>query len=169
MSICSPGDKAFEKLSLEGCLETVLTISRSQLNASGIALETNLEEKLPVIFGQRQQVEQLTLNLINNAAYALNDKYPGADPEKRLHISASKVVENKKTTVRLEICDFGKGITKAHIGKIFDPFFTTKPAGSGTGLGLGLCYEIVKHHGGEIRVESEEGRFTRVTVDLPAA
>jgi signal transduction histidine kinase len=69
--------------------------------------------------------------------------------------------------VRIEFEDNGAGVPAEHIGQVFDPFFTTKDVGEGTGLGLSVTYGIVKDHGGEIRIESRVGEFTRFVIFLP--
>jgi signal transduction histidine kinase len=103
----------------------------------------------------QQDIARVLLNLINNAFYAVNEKrklgIPGYEPS--VHISTFR----HNSEVRIEVKDNGSGIPSAHIKKIFQPFFTTKPTGQGTGLGLSLSYDIVKAHGGEIKVESKEG------------
>jgi signal transduction histidine kinase len=71
--------------------------------------------------------------------------------------------------VVLTVADDGSGIPPEHVDKIFSPFFTTKPVGQGTGLGLAICHGIVASHGGEIRVDTEVGRGTRISLVLPAA
>jgi signal transduction histidine kinase len=71
-------------------------------------------------------------------------------------------------TVTITVADTGSGIPRENLDKIFSPFFTTKPLGQGTGLGLAICHGIVTSHGGEIRVESEPGKGTRMSLVLPA-
>ncbi len=75
----------------------------------------------------------------------------------------------EESCVRIEVEDNGEGIAAANLGKVFDPFFTTKPQGQGLGLGLSLCYGIVRDHGGTIAVDSAPGRGSRFTVRLPTA
>lgn len=86
---------------------------------------------------------------------------PGYEPS--VHISTFR--DNGE--LRIEVKDNGNGIPSAHIKKIFQPFFTTKPTGEGTGLGLSLSYDMVKAHGGEIKVESKEGERSVFTLSLP--
>jgi signal transduction histidine kinase len=69
--------------------------------------------------------------------------------------------------LRIIFEDNGAGIAREHLDRVFEPFFTTKDIGEGTGLGLSVTYGIIRDHGGEIRVESEQGRFTRFFIDLP--
>ncbi len=102
------------------------------------------------------QISQVTLNLLVNAAQAM---------ESQGEILIRTEVAGQE--VRMMVEDNGPGIPEDHISKIFDPFFTTKPVGKGTGLGLHICQKIVAAHGGEIRVESEIGKGTRFTVVLP--
>jgi signal transduction histidine kinase len=103
--------------------------------------------------------------LINNAFYAVNEKrkdnLPGYEP--RVTVSSKR--SNGK--IEIGICDNGIGIPEKIMGKIFQPFFTTKPPGQGTGLGLSLAYDIVKAHGGTIKVETREGEGSEFTIQLP--
>ena len=102
--------------------------------------------------------------MINNAFYAVGEKNKtgteGYEP--------TVTVSTKKQANKLEIkvTDNGNGMPKKVLDKIFQPFFTTKPAGQGTGLGLSLSYDIVKAHGGELRVETEEGKGTEFMIIL---
>jgi two-component system NtrC family sensor kinase len=113
-----------------------------------------------------QDIGRVLLNLLNNAFYAVNEKrrkdVNGYDP--------AVTVETKRMGNQLEISvtDNGEGIPKNLRDKIFQPFFTTKPTGEGTGLGLSLSYDIIKSHGGDIKVESEESRNTTFRIKLPA-
>jgi signal transduction histidine kinase len=105
------------------------------------------------------------LNLYNNAFYALSEKKKQRPDGYEPVISVStKKIDNKITiTVR----DNGNGIPQKVVDKIFQPFFTTKPTGQGTGLGLSLSYDIVKAHGGEIKVETKEGEGSEFNIQLP--
>jgi signal transduction histidine kinase len=111
-----------------------------------------------------QDIGRVLLNLYNNAFYAVAEK------EKLLPsgYEPSVAVSTKKTGDRVEIRvrDNGMGIPQKAVDKIFQPFFTTKPAGSGTGLGLSLSYDIIKAHGGEITVQTKEGEGTEFVVRL---
>jgi signal transduction histidine kinase len=111
-----------------------------------------------------QDIGRVILNLINNAFYAVNEK-------KKTAIDYTPVVSiktvRKENTVFISVADNGKGIPSAIREKIFQPFFTTKPTGVGTGLGLSLSYDIIKAHGGELKVQSTEGHGTTFTIQLP--
>ena len=126
----------------------------------------NLDEDVPKIKVVPQDIGRVLLNLINNAFYAV-------DQRKRTNTNAgyspSVEVATKEVSNGLEIrvIDNGTGISAKAREKIFQPFFTTKPTGQGTGLGLSLSYEIVKAHGGDIKVESEVGVGTEFVVILP--
>jgi signal transduction histidine kinase len=95
------------------------------------------------------------LNLINNAFYAVDEKKKQA----RENYEPTVSIRTKKISnlVEIAVIDNGNGIPKKIADKIFNPFFTTKPTGEGTGLGLSLSYDIIKAHGGEIKVETKEG------------
>jgi signal transduction histidine kinase len=105
------------------------------------------------------------VNLINNAFYAVYEKAKSGDPDYAPRVEVS--TERAGNKLILTVTDNGKGIPSNIKDKIFQPFFTTKPTGEGTGLGLSLSYDIVKAHGGEIRVQSKEGEGSVFTVQLP--
>ncbi len=120
-------------------------------------------EKINVV---PQDISRVFLNIINNACYAAYDKKKksGNDFSPTLKVST----KNLKDKVEIRISDNGSGIPKDILDKIFQPFFTTKPTGEGTGLGLSLSYDIVtKQHGGELKVESEKGKFTEFIIVIP--
>ncbi len=119
--------------------------------------KTNFDESVGKINVVSQDIGRVLLNLFNNAFYAVNEK------KKSYELSAISYepvvsVQTKKLNDKIEIIvsDNGNGIPQNIIDKIFQPFFTTKPTGQGTGLGLSLSYDIIKAHGGEIKVESKE-------------
>jgi signal transduction histidine kinase len=113
-----------------------------------------------------QDIGRVILNLINNAFYAVDEKKKqlGGDYEPTVSVSTKKI--NGK--VEIKVADNGNGIPQKVLDKIFQPFFTTKPTGQGTGLGLSLSYDIVKAHGGEIKVETNEGEGSQFIISIPA-
>ncbi len=108
--------------------------------------------------------------MINNAQYSLNKKFGAFENKKKkiIKLKVHPVTIKGDSWVRIEIEDNGVGINPRFQTRIFDPFFTTKPVGQGTGLGLSVSYGIIKDHHGEIHVRSEEKKFTRFIIDLPA-
>ena len=109
------------------------------------------------------------LNLFTNALYAMNKRLMEVKAESNSEykpVLSINVSRNKHSVIIL-IRDNGGGIPADIREKIFEPFFTTKPSGEGTGLGLSISYDIVKAHGGELKVESGEGEFTEFTISLP--
>jgi two-component system, NtrC family, sensor kinase len=114
-----------------------------------------------------QDIGRVILNLVNNAFYAVNEKTK--QPSAAGGYAPQVIVSTKKLNDKMEISikDNGDGIPSKIVEKIFQPFFTTKPTGQGTGLGLSLSYDIIKAHGGEIRVETKETDYTRFIIILP--
>ena len=113
-----------------------------------------------------QDIGRVVLNLINNAFYAVSEKAKLQADNYEPTVSVS--TKGLNNTVEIRVRDNGSGIPKDIADKIFQPFFTTKPTGQGTGLGLSLSYDIIKAHGGEIKVETKEGEFTSFLILLPA-
>jgi signal transduction histidine kinase len=112
---------------------------------------------------------RLILNLINNAFYAVNEKNKREMADVKTDYVPLVTVSTKKLEGKIEISvkDNGSGIPETIKEKIFQPFFTTKPTGQGTGLGLSLSYDIVKAHGGELKVETKENEGTVFYIILP--
>jgi signal transduction histidine kinase len=114
----------------------------------------------------RQEIGRVMLNLINNAFYAVDEKKKqqptGYEPT--VTVSTAKL----KDKIEVKVGDNGNGIPQKVLDKIFQPFFTTKPTGQGTGLGLSLSYDIIKAHGGELKVISKEGEGSEFIVSLPS-
>ena len=150
-------DDVWQPVDLHEEIESSLTLLNHLLK-DRVAVERMLGE-LPAVECVRSQIDQVFLNLLANAAQAIEG--PGV-------ISIETRVDDGMAVVR--IADTGPGIPADVIGRIFDPFFTTKPVGEGTGLGLSISYEILKKHGGDIRAENRGGRSGAVfTVRLPLA
>jgi two-component system, NtrC family, sensor kinase len=134
-------------------------------------LETNFDSNLPKIDVIPQDIGRVLLNLITNAFYAVSErsKKGEAGYEPTISITSKRVdsplgsggQRGKGDNIQISISDNGFGIPDAIKDKIFQPFFTTKPTGQGTGLGLSLSYDIVKAHGGELRVETVENEGTK--------
>jgi len=117
-----------------------------------------------------QDIGRVLLNLINNAFQAVNEKSKtaGSDFVPEVIISTKLIFPSSGgSRGAISVKDNGPGIPDAIKDKIFQPFFTTKPTGQGTGLGLSLSYDIVKAHGGELKVETKEGAGTTFSITLP--
>ncbi|MBK7735859.1 MAG: GHKL domain-containing protein [Chitinophagaceae bacterium] len=127
--------------------------------------ETEFDNSIDRINIIPQDIGRVILNLITNAFYAVNEKSNQniAGYEPIVDVSTKK--EGNKVLITVK--DNGSGISKSIVDKIFQPFFTTKPTGQGTGLGLSLSYDIVKAHGGEIKVETKENEGTGFLIILP--
>ena len=131
-------------------------------NATLITDFDPLLEKINII---PQDIGRVILNLLNNAFYAVQQKQKENSSlyEPSVSVSTKKMVD----TVEIKVSDNGNGIPQKIVAKIFQPFFTTKPTGQGTGLGLSLSYDIIKAHGGEIKVETKEGEGSEFIIQLP--
>ena len=128
-------------------------------------MKTDFDESIGKINIIPQDIGRVVLNLITNAFYAVNEKSKQgiADYEPTVSVVTKKVNHQ----VEISVTDNGNGIPANIVDKIFQPFFTTKPTGQGTGLGLSLSYDIVKAHGGELKVETIEGMGTELIIQLP--
>ena len=128
-----------------------------------------VDENLPKIEVVPQDIGRVLLNLINNAFYAVSEARSSKLEAQSNDYKPEVIVSTKKLADKIEISvkDNGPGIPASIKEKIFQPFFTTKPTGSGTGLGLSLSYDIVKAHGGELRVETKEGEGTEFIITIP--
>ena len=143
-----------EEIDLNDCIRSSLLIARNHLKDK-VEVVQQLGE-LPRIACAPSQINQVLLNLLTNAAQAIDGM--GC-------IQIRSWVDEQGIHISLQ--DNGRGMPPEVMAKIFDPFFTTKPVGQGTGLGLSISYKIVRDHGGQIRVASEPGRGTRFQISLP--
>ncbi len=139
---------------------------RAQNKEFNITIEKDYDETLEKINVVPQDISRVFLNIINNACYAADEK------RKIMKDGFSPVLKvstkNLRDKVEIRIRDNGNGIPDGIKNKLFNPFFTTKPAGEGTGLGLSLSYDIItKVHNGEIKFESEEGKYTEFIITIP--
>ncbi len=140
-------------------IQDVLKIKRHDFSMHSIdCIETLLPHEDDIL-AEPNQIEQVFLNILNNAEYALRQK----DGEKRISVESAKI----DGFAEIRISDNGPGISEENLKKIFLPFFTTKEVGRGTGLGLSICYGIIDEHGGKIHAESELGKSTTFIIRLP--
>jgi len=128
-------------------------------------INTDFDETIGKINIIPQDIGRVVLNLLTNAFYAVDEKKKtGAEGYEPTVTIDTKKVNDK---IEISVTDNGDGIPQKILDKIFQPFFTTKPTGQGTGLGLSLSYDIVKAHGGELKVETKEGEGSEFTIKLP--
>jgi PAS domain S-box-containing protein len=149
-------------------LYETITLTEAQIRKDGIRLDMDCPEFLPAVVANPQQLQQVFLNIISNARYALNVRYPLTDEKKVLAISCRRAVMNDVPWLEITFLDQGTGIPPDTVEKVMNPFFSTKPSGEGTGLGLSISHGIVKDHGGRLLVESVEGSFTKISIHFPA-
>ncbi len=138
-------------------LEDTLVLREYDLKVSKIRVHREFDTRVPATGADFQQLQQVFLNIINNAVDAIQEKGEPGEIWIRTGSDGHRV--------RVEIADSGPGVQNPH--RIFDPFYTTKPVGKGTGLGLSICYGIIKEHGGEIEVRNAPPRGAVFTVTLP--
>jgi PAS domain S-box-containing protein len=154
-------------VSVRDILSDSLTLTTAQMRKDGIVVKIGLTENLPQIMAQAHEIEQVFINIISNARYALNQKYPEPHEDKLLEINSRIVDRDQRRYVRMTFLDKGTGIPAGIIDKVRNPFFSTKTEGKRTGLGLSISHGIVEHHEGKLTIESIEGQFTCIHVDLP--
>jgi two-component system NtrC family sensor kinase len=140
-------------------VEDTLALRDYDLNLHNIAVVKNYAETIPPVVADAHQLEQVFLNIINNAVDAMLEHSRGG------HLNVS--ISNQDSHVSLEFRDSGPGIKE--VNRIFDPFYTTKSVGKGTGLGLSICYGIIKEHDGDIRAFNHTGGGAVIQVVFPVA
>jgi ligand-binding sensor domain-containing protein/signal transduction histidine kinase len=171
----SSGQK--ELTDINALVDEYLRLAYHGLRAKDKTFNAQFEADLDPLVGKieivPQDIGRVILNLINNAFYAVNERWrparAGTDGVEGESSKAVVSVSTKKLDgkIIISVKDNGNGIPQKIVDKIFQPFFTTKPTGQGTGLGLSLAYDIVKAHGGEIKLESREGDGSEFGVQLP--
>ena len=148
-----------------------LTLVQAMLTQEGIGLEVKVAADLPLVRCHREQLKQVLLALVLNARDALKERYPRAEDRKgeAITITVSEEEGADGRRVRIVVEDRGAGVPNEVAGRIFDPFFTTKDRAESAGLGLSVSHGIVAEHGGELRLESVPGEYTRFWFDLPVS
>ena len=136
-------------------IDTTLNILNNKYK-NRITVHKNYEENLPKIEAYGGQLNQVFMNILDNAAAAIEGNGD-------VYIDVKRLGDN----VEIKFKDTGKGIKKENLSKVFDPFFTTKPVGQGTGLGMSISYRVIQNHYGSINVESEVGQGATFTIVIP--
>ncbi len=159
LSFARKTDSRIQDVQLNDLIEELIALSAQRAKFSNVDINVNLQENLPTLHVSQTELQQVFLNLINNALDAM-EKTGGT-----LNVSS----ELEGDYIVVQVADDGPGIPAANIVRIFDPFFTTKPVGKGTGLGLSICYGIIKKMGGDIEVRStvDAGTTFRVKIPMP--
>jgi two-component system, NtrC family, sensor kinase len=146
-----------EDVDVNQTINQTVDILENYARNNNIDIQTDLQENLPIISGDQAQLQQVVLNLMNNAIDAI-----GKDGTITVKSTAGK------SEIRLTITDTGPGIPEAMQKKVFDPFFTTKTTGKGTGLGLWISYSIIEKMGGNLGLHSKVGQGATFTITLPS-
>ncbi len=157
LSFARKTDARIQDAHLNELIEEVIGLSGQRAKYSNVTIRRNLQEKLPPVRLSPTEIQQVLLNLINNALDAMDKKGGTIDVESSLD----------GDFIIIEVADTGPGIPQANLQRIFDPFFTTKPVGKGTGLGLSICYGIIHKMGGTIDVQSAVDVGTTFRVKIP--
>jgi two-component system NtrC family sensor kinase len=145
-------------------ISQVTSMITQKASVQGIRLKKEISEQTPLLRADASQLQQVLLNLLNNAIDAITERHGCEGGE--LSIQAGPDTDGR---VRISVKDNGAGISSENLKKIFAPFFTTKPPGKGTGLGLYVCYGIIEGMGGTMEVESQGGVGTTFVVRLPVS
>ena len=151
----------FGAVRLNQLIEKTLFLNANLLKLHSIKVEENPDPDLPDLTGSEDRLMQVFMNLISNAAEAIE----AGRGDRVLSIGTKHMRE--KGCVSVSFADTGVGIPQENLSKLFEPFFSTKKKGKGVGLGLSVAYGIIQEHGGSIHVQSEEGRGTTFTIELP--
>ena len=159
-----PSTAQRKAVDLNQLITETLRLASYNKRFSDVKVEPALAPDLSLVYADNNEIQQVVLNLLFNAADAtqcgsgvikvVTENYPPKNGDKRPYVV-------------VRIIDNGIGIPKEHLKRVFDPFFTTKPAGSGVGLGLSLCQRIIMANGGMIKIESQVGKGTSVIIGLP--
>ncbi|BBO91681.1 response regulator [Desulfosarcina ovata] len=149
-----PGEDRMTETDINKGLESTLNVVYNEIKYKATVVKEF--DDVPVVYGFPQQLNQVFMNILVNAAQAI-------EKSGRITIKTGQVDQ----MVEVRISDTGCGIDATHLPRIFDPFFTTKDVGKGTGLGMNIAYNIIKKHNGDIRVESAKGKGTTFIIRLP--
>lgn len=149
-----------QPVSVNDAVDNAMRLVHTTLRNAGVTIETRLDEDLPLINGNLQNIEQIIVNILINAVQAIDH------PQGRIWIDTG--LSPTPGRLRISVADNGKGVDPALAKRLFDPFVTDKQAAGGTGLGLSVSSSLVKAHGGDITFESQAAKGTIFHIDFPA-
>jgi len=159
LSFARKTDSRVQETHINELIRELVALSEQRAKYSKITIHTNLENNPPITYIAQSEMQQVLLNLINNAIDAMENR--GGE------LTISTHFELKDGVIVIKVSDNGPGIPEANLSRIFEPFFTTKPVGKGTGLGLSICYGIIQKMGGQVDVESVIDSGTTFHIRLP--
>ena len=154
-------NREMNRISINDVVEFAVSLLRSQINKYTDRFSVKYGSEIPPFDGDFQEIEQVVINLINNACQALTDR--------KREVCVATNYDSKSRKIQVEVADEGAGIPEEILDKIMDPFFTTKGDAGGTGLGLSVSFGILKEHHGSLEIASTVGSGTRATMILPPA
>ncbi len=165
LDFARPSCGTFRQIDINELIKEVILLVNHKAKYLQHRIELRLKRELPKIHADPGSLRQLLMNIIINSIYFT--------PERGRIIVRSEEDKGSEfdpgpERIKVSVSDTGKGIPRGLINKVFDPFFTTKPVGEGTGLGLAICHKIVEEHGGNIDIESEDGKGTTLIIRLPS-
>jgi two-component system NtrC family sensor kinase len=164
LTFARKGPSDLADLDLNDVIQRTVMLIGYELKLREVQLQANLLPSLPAVRGDRYEIQQVVLNLLNNAVQAVS----GNPPDRPRQLQVETLQEGSEVVMR--VSDSGPGIAPEHLSQIFTPFFTTKQAGQGTGLGLSISFGIVERHGGRLSVErSKGGAVFTMTLPVPRA
>ncbi len=158
-----------ESAKINKIIEDSLALTKHQFRYDAINVALHFPDIVPSVKVNVQEMQHVFLNLLSNARYALNQRYPGQHPNKRIEIKGETTLHDGQERFKVVCTDFGVGLPPGVITKVFEPFFSTKPEGVGTGLGLSICRSIVEAYNGTLEIESSPDDHTSIIMDLPVA
>jgi two-component system NtrC family sensor kinase len=157
LSFARKTDSRIQETEINDVIDEIVALSEQRAKYGKITINTNFQKDLPSTYLAQSEMQQVLLNLINNAIDAMENEGGTLDISTRLESDA----------IVIQVADDGPGIPESNLSRIFEPFFTTKPVGKGTGLGLSICYGIIQKMGGEITVESIVDSGNTFRIRLP--
>jgi two-component system NtrC family sensor kinase len=160
LNFAASGESHPEEVDLNALMRETMVLAKHDKRAQYLTAEWRLDPHLPLLWVDPRQMQQVFLNLLINAADAMEGR--GV-----VRVRTTESIEGGNRKIGVELADHGCGISAADLDHIFDPFYTTKRGGAGFGLGLAVSYGIIASHGGEITVTSEVGRGSVFTITLP--
>jgi len=168
LSFSSFNNKNKKPVAIQTIIHASLALVSALLARDSISIEVSVPDTPLLIVAKAHEIEQVLVNLISNARYALNKKYGSKKNEKQIYISAKTAACRSVPLIELSVFDNGTGIPANIIDKVMNPFFTSKPERKRTGLGLSISHGIIENHGGRMEIDSREDEYVKFIISIPA-